>query len=109
MQFSRLATLLVLVLLVIYGLVKGFPILSGPDIVIDTPAPYATLQSHELVLTGTAVRTDTLLLNDAVLLIDENGRFSTSLTLPSGGAILSLTARDRFGRSITERLSVFVP
>lgn len=100
---------IVLALLATYGFIKGYPLLSGPDIVIYSPAPYASIEGGELTLTGISRRTETLTLNGGVLLIDGAGNFSTSLTLPSGGAILSLTARDRFGRSVTEQLTVYSP
>ncbi|MEK7080101.1 MAG: hypothetical protein AAB883_03085 [Patescibacteria group bacterium] len=96
----------VLIVLGGYGFFKAFPLLSGPAISIESPAPYSAASGGDLVLTGVAKRTETLTLNDGVLLIDSGGHFSTSLTLPQGGAILSLTARDRFGRSVTKRVTV---
>jgi len=99
----------VLLLLLIYGAMKAYPLLSGPDLAITSPTPYATVTDGFVTIEGTAKRTNTLTLNSAILLIDENGHFKTVLTLPSGDAILSLTARDRFGRSVSERLVVHVP
>jgi hypothetical protein len=62
-----------------------------------------------VMISGLALRTETLWLDGAPLLIDEKGAFATSLLLPSGGAILSLTATDRFGHEVTERRAVYVP
>ncbi len=108
-MFLRILIGLALALLLIYGLVKAYPLLSGPAIHLDSPAAYATLPDGFVTVSGTALRTETLTLNSGVLLIDENGRFSTSLTLPSGDAILSLTARDRFGRAVSESRVVHIP
>lgn len=105
----RVAIGIALALLLIYGAVKAYPLLSGPALTIDSPTPYAAITDDLVVIEGTAKRTETLTLNGAVLLIDEHGHFSTSLTLPSGDAILSLTARDRFGRTVRETRIVHVP
>jgi len=104
----RLAAALALFLLAGYGLVAAWPILSGPSLSIASPGAHETLPDGRAVIEGTAHHTETLWLNGAPLLMDQSGAFRTVLTLPSGGAILSLTATDRFGREITERRSVFV-
>ncbi|HYF28899.1 MAG TPA: hypothetical protein VEA36_00855 [Candidatus Paceibacterota bacterium] len=98
-----------LALLALYGLAKAYPLLSGPSLTITSPAPYASVPDGFVAIEGTARRTETLTLNSAVLLIDEEGHFSTVLTLPPGDAILSLTARDRFGRSVRDVRTVHVP
>lgn len=104
----RLVAALVLLILVGYAGIAAWPILSGPSLAIATPGDFETLADGHAVIEGKANHTETLWLNGAPLLMDESGSFKTVLTLPSGGAILSLTATDRFGREITERRSVFV-
>ncbi|MES2225395.1 MAG: hypothetical protein V4480_01120 [Patescibacteria group bacterium] len=87
-----------LAIIAIYGLFKAIPLISGPQIrLTTTTAPDTGLT----VLSGTAIHTETLTLDGGTLLIDPDGAFSESLTLPRGGAILTLTATDRFGRSRT--------
>jgi hypothetical protein len=105
---TRTIAAVFLLALAAYGLVAAFPILSGPTLSIISPDGFQLLPDGHTLIEGTAKHTETLWLNGAPLLMDEEGRFSTALTLPSGGAILSLTATDRFGREVTERRSVFV-
>lgn len=105
-MFFRTGAALLLTLVAGYGLVKAVPLLAGPTLEFeavsgDTPG--------SLTLSGRALRTDTLTLNGGILLIDEAGSFAKTLTLPSGGSILSLTATDRFGRSTFESTTVFMP
>lgn len=97
-----------LVIIVGYGLVVASPILTGPTLSIASPERFERLPDGSMLVAGTAHHATTLWLNGAPLLMDEDGNFSATLTLPAGGAILSLTASDRFGREITERRSVFV-
>lgn len=103
----RLIAALLLTVLLGYGAVAAWPILSGPTLRIASPENYMTLPDGRLILEGRALYTETLWLNGAPLLIDQGGNFRAPLTLPSGGAILSLTATDRFGREITERRFVY--
>lgn len=98
-----------MVILVGYGLMVAAPILTGPTLSIASPERFAALPDGHAAIAGTAHHATTLWLNGAPLLMDEDGNFQTTLTLPAGGAILSVTASDRFGREITERRSVFVP
>lgn len=105
----RIAIAIVLALLVLYGLKEGYPLLSGPSLSIESPTNYASAVEGAVTVSGVARHTETLTLNGGILLIDEKGRFSTSLTLPQGGAILSLTATDRFGRSVTKQRTVYIP
>lgn len=105
----RIGIAFLLTLLLIYGVVKALPLLTGPSIRIDSPVAYQAFSDGFVQIQGTARHTETLTLNDGPLLIDESGHFATSLVLPHGSAILSLTATDRFGRSRLERRTVFVP
>lgn len=105
----RVVVALALFLLLAYGAFRAYPLLSGPALALASPAPYATIADGELLIEGIVRRTETLTLNGSLLLIDENGHFRTSLTLPPGDAILSLTARDRFGRTVYETRTVHVP
>ena len=102
----RVVSIVLLLLVATYGLVKAFPLLQGPRIEI---AELTTNETGLTVISGTAVHTETLSMNGGTLLIDSEGRFQTSLSLPRGGVILRLTATDRFGRSRTLEQTVVTP
>lgn len=109
---QRTLVIVVLAAVAIYGAFKALPLLSGPSI---TLAPFTSTTGVEnpspgfITISGIATHTETLTMNGSILLIDKAGAFSKSLTLPPGGAILSLTATDRFGRSRTTTETVYVP
>lgn len=107
-MFKTLAAV-TLVLLTVYGVIKAVPLLVGPQIKIEAPLEGASVADGFMTISGRAVHTSTLTLNGAPFLIDEKGRFSTTLLLPKGGAILSLTATDRFGRQTSVERTVYIP
>lgn len=106
---SRLLAAITLLLVVAYGGYKAIPLLRGPHIALTSPVENQVISSSTLLISGVAARTENLMLNGALLPIDAEGRFSKTLTVPSGGVILSLTATDRFGKSVQISRSVFIP
>jgi len=105
----RIAIAVILVILVGYGAFKAAPLLTGPEISLSSPTDGENFPDGFVLIKGTSIHTEKLSLDGGPLLIDEKGAFSTSLVLPHGGAILSLTATDRFGKTKTVTRSVFVP
>lgn len=95
--------------LAVYGLVRAWPLIAGPSIVITSPTDFGTYDNGIVPVTGRAPRAAMLTLNGAPLLRDQNGTFSSILTFPAGGTILTFVATDRFGRSITETRQITVP
>lgn len=106
---ARSIAAVVLVGLVFYGLWKASPLLSGPVLQLESPTNGQTFTDGAVRVSGIALYTEKLSINGAPLLIDKDGAFATTLDMPSGGAILSVTVTDRFGRTHTEQRSVFVP
>ena len=105
----RLAITLTLVLLLGYGAFKAAPLLSGPHLALESPVDGQSFPGGFVQVSGVASRTEDLTLNGTPLLIDESGHFTTSLVLPHGGAILSLTATDRFGKTERASRTILVP
>ena len=99
---------LVLVILAGYGVYEVSPLIRGPVITLSTPS-FTTSPDGILTVAGLASHTQSVMLDGAPLPIDEAGQFSRLIVLPSGGAILTVTASDRFGRSVSERIAVMVP
>ncbi len=102
-----LAALLVAVLL--YGGMEAAPLIAGPHIKLSSPTRDTHILDGVVSITGRAKRAESLELNGGPLLIEENGNFAKEITLPKGGAVISLVATDRFGRTDSVRQAVFVP
>ena len=104
-------SVVLLVLVAVYGFIKAYPLLSGPHIQYATTIQGSDAASGSAFTTisGKAIHTETLTMDGATLLIDQEGNFSKTLTLPRGGSILTLTATDRFGRSRSSEESLIIP
>ncbi len=105
---TRLLLAAVLAVLVGYGLLEAYPLLSGPSLTIATPANGAAEPNGLVTVSGSIRRVVALTLDGAPILPEQDGSFSSTISLPAGSAILTLTASDRFGRSITKTRTVFV-
>jgi len=99
----------ILVLLAGYGSIEAWPLLWGPALSIASPADNASFPDGIVEVSGRAARSALLTLNGASLLHDQSGTFSSTLTFPRGGSILTFAATDRFGRTVTATRTVFVP
>jgi len=92
-----------------YGLIEAWPLIIGPTLSVSSPRDNTPFPSGTVTVGGKASRVALLTLDGAPLLHDEQGNFSTTLTFPRGGSILTFVATDRFGRRITTTRTIFVP
>lgn len=99
----------VLLVVAVYGGIEAWPLIAGPTLTIETPTPYASFPDGIVTVHGRAARAAELVINGALALYDQNGDFSSTLTFPHGGSILTFVATDRFGRTVTATRSIFVP
>ena len=106
---TRYLIALVLSILIGYGLAEAWPLLIGHSLSIVSPIDNAPYPSGIVNVQGKTARAAALILNGVSIPHDQNGAFSSTLTFPRGGSILTFVATDRFGRSVTATRSIFVP
>lgn|SRR5487761_2407145 len=106
---TRYVIAAVLIAATLYGLVEAWPLLAGPTLSLSSPANNETFQDGIVPMRGSALRAAQLSLDGMPLLHDQDGSFSSTLTFPRGGSILTFVATDRFGRTVTVVRSIFVP
>jgi hypothetical protein len=99
----------ILSILILYGLMEAWPLIAGPTVFISSPENNQVFQDGIVEVKGKAGRASSVMLNGSVILRDQNGNFSSTLTFPRGGSILTFTVTDRFGSTVTETRSIFVP
>ncbi len=98
-----------LLVLIGYGSIEAWPLVAGPSLSITSPADNDSFPTGITAIEGKAGRAAALTLNGAPVLHAQSGRFSSTLTFPRGGSILTFVATDRFGRTVTATRSIFVP
>jgi len=106
---TKYLTIAIFFILAGYGCVEAWPLMRGPSLSIDSPRDNAPFPGGIVAVRGNAVRVATLTLDGAPVLHEENGNFSSTLTFPRGGSLLTFTATDRFGRTVTATRNIFVP
>lgn len=102
-------TLAVLIILTGYGLREAWPLMNGPTLSIESPTHNESSEIGIVSIEGRATRAAALTLNGAPVLRKEDGSFSTILTFPRGGSILTFRATDRFGKTVASTRTIFVP
>ncbi|MFZ2500598.1 MAG: hypothetical protein WAW90_01260 [Minisyncoccia bacterium] len=106
---TRHLIITVLALLVGYGLIEAGPLIIGPVLSVESPKNTSSFPGGIVTISGKASNIALLTLDGATLLHNESGDFSSTLTFPRGGSILTFTATDRFGRTANETRRIFVP
>lgn len=84
-------------LLVWYALFQSRLLIAGPQIEFNTQLK--TVQTERVVtVEGTAQNVVTITLNGRDISVDESGSFNESLVLENGYTIMTIEAKDRYGR-----------
>ena len=107
-EFS-LKSAVVILLFVLVGLYALFQfrfIILGPHIEIDSPLDGEVIESSTVTISGTAQNIVFISLNDRPIYIDEKGHFEEKLIVSPGLSIMSMKARDRFGRETERRVRI---
>jgi len=99
----------VLIMIAGYGLIEAWPLIAGPSLSITSPKDFSSSEDGIVEVAGRVKRAASIRLNGAPILHDQNGRFSSTLTFPQGGSILTVVVTDRFGKKVIETRTVFVP
>lgn len=95
--------------LVWYALFQSRLLISGPSLTLhaDTKVPHDT---RVVTVAGAARNVTAITLNDRPIFTDDEGNFHEQLVLENGYTILTLRARDRYGReTILEQPFVYAP
>ena len=79
-----------------YAAFQARGLIIGPTLALADTA--VTHHTRTVTLTGTARNITALTLNDRPIFTDDHGTFREQLVLENGYTILTLRARDRYGR-----------
>lgn len=81
-------------------------LLEGPLVNIQSPLPQSSLGSHVAVIKGSSKHIAEITLNDNPIYIDKSGHFTERVLLLPGYNVVTVKARDRFGRTTEEAVEV---
>ena len=81
-------------------------VLAGPALVVATPINGGTVAEEMVTIAGTAPAATLLTLNDRPIFTDPEGRFTEDILLAKGYNVITVSARDRFGRETEETLEL---
>ncbi len=84
-------------ILALYVTFQARHILEGPIITL-TSEERGEVTAPTVTLSGTALNIASLSLNGRPIYTDDTGAFTETLVLPLGYTIMTLTAKDRYGR-----------
>lgn len=110
MEIKPKAVLLVafFLLLTSYSLFQARFVILGPYIEIQTPKNGASLDTNLINIIGRAENISFISLNDRPIFVDKNGNWNEKLIAPQGLSIITVRAKDRFGRSTEKQVEIFV-
>jgi hypothetical protein len=100
------AGVIFLLLIAGYSMYQAQDFWAGPQVWVNTPANGIRTTSPLIHISGSAERISFLSLNGRQIYTDPNGRFSEALLLAPGYNIITLAARDAFGRDTEAHLRV---
>lgn len=83
-------------------------IVAGPSVSIETPTMWSATSSQRVLVSGNTSHIAFLSINNVQAFTDTSGHFSKEVSLPPGYAIITIAAKDRFGRSISRVASITV-
>ena len=104
LAYLRTAAMILLAVVIIgYVLFQTRNIVRGPIIDVYTPRNGASVSESLITIAGTAKNISFISLNGQQIFVAETGSFSQKLLLSYGYNIMTLYARDKFGRE-TEKI-----
>jgi hypothetical protein len=95
------------VCIVLYSLFQGRFVILGPNIRIDTPKDGASVTAP-VTISGHADNVAYISLDDRPIFTDDHGNWSEQLIASPGLSIITVRAKDRFGRQKVKTLEIVI-
>jgi hypothetical protein len=91
---------------VLYALFQARFLILGPRVNITSPQNGSSLPERAVTLTGTAKNVAYISLNGRQIFTDEEGYWEEKLLVSPGLSIMTVQARDRFGRETEKHIEL---
>jgi hypothetical protein len=96
----------VVILLAAYAIFQARNLALGPVISVTEPADGAISSSTVMTISGTAKNIAFMTLDGRQIFTDEAGNWSEDIVLAPGHDVVTLYARDKFGKETTKTLEL---
>ena len=97
------------ILLIAYSLYQARFLVLGPQIWIDNPQDGSTVDDSLVIMEGRSKNIAWISLNDRQIFTDEEGVWGEKLLVSEGVSIMTVSARDRFGRETSRSVQIVLP
>jgi hypothetical protein len=97
---------LLIVVALVYGIFRAYPILSGPSISIYSPQDGDPVGSSTFEISGRVLRAKEITLQGRPITIDTEGYFKETLVAYPPYTIIILRATDPYGAEVTKTVRV---
>ncbi len=94
------------VVLIAYSSYQARFLILGPRVRIDNPQNNQVVENEMVVVEGLARNIAWISLNDRQIFTDEDGKWSEKLIVSPGLSIMTVKARDRFGRETKQSVQI---
>jgi len=98
--------IILFLLLIAYSLYQARALLVGPQIWIENPQDGDTVENPLVIVEGQSKNIAWISLNDRQIFTDEKGVWSEKLLVSPGLSIITVKARDRFGRETKKSVQI---
>ncbi|KKU88962.1 MAG: hypothetical protein UY20_C0019G0003 [Candidatus Yanofskybacteria bacterium GW2011_GWA1_48_10] len=98
--------IILLILLIAYSLYQARALLVGPRIWIENPRDGDVVEDPLVIMEGQSKNIAWISLNDRQIFTDEEGNWSEKLLISPGLSIMTVKARDRFGRETEKSVRI---
>ncbi len=96
---------IILAITLSYGTFQARAILSGPEIIINSPKDGSTLQETLFTVSGSTKNVTHMSINGKKITMNTDGKFSETLITPDGYGIILIEGKNRFGKTTKKRIT----
>ena len=89
-----------------YGIFRAKNLVDGPELIVTSPTNGSSVHDSYVQFSGTAKNISFLTLNDEKIFTDESGNWNEKILLSYGYNVVSVGAKDRFGREVKKTLQL---
>jgi hypothetical protein len=106
LSLKEMAVIAFFLLIAVYALFQARFLILGPRITIDRPANGMLVTENVIIVEGRAQNIAYISMNGRPIFIDSKGNWSEKYVVSIGLNIITIKAKDRFGRETEKELRV---